>query len=167
MRKQSHLSRRWTNVVFWLITVLVVALDQLTKVWIRSNLPIGQSICEKGFFRIIHVENSGAAFGLFPGQALPLILASLVAAVILLVYVHLLSPRFPLLDNVRGKGVLGLISGGLIGNLIDRLRFGHVTDFIDLGWWPAFNVADSAATIGVVILVLIFLLSVRTTGSAR
>ncbi|GAF88347.1 unnamed protein product, partial [marine sediment metagenome] len=59
--------------------------------------------------------------------------------------------RFPFLDNILGKSALGLVLGGTVGNLIDRLRFGYVTDFIDFGFWPAFNIADSAIVIGVII----------------
>ena len=158
MQKVNHIQGKWRNVVFLLVALLIVVADQLSKVWIRSNLATGQSLPETGFFQLTHVQNSGGAFGLFQGQSFPLtILASIVIA-ILLFYVFFISHRFPFLDNMPGKAVLGLVLGGAIGNLIDRLRFGYVTDFIDVGIWPAFNIADSAVTVGVIIIAY-FLLS--------
>ena len=141
-------------------SVIVVA-DQLSKVWIRSNLALGQSLPETGLFRLTHVRNTGAAFGLFYGQSFALTVVALVVIVILLLYVFLLYRHFPYLDNMLGKTVLGLVFGGIIGNLIDRLRFGYVTDFIDVGLWPAFNIADSAVTVGVIIIALYLLYLAR------
>ncbi len=106
---------------------------------------------EAGFFRLTHVQNTGAAFGLFHGQTLPLIVVASVGVVVLFLYAFLLRRRFPLLDNWLVNSALGLVLGGTIGNLIDRLRFGYVTDFIDIGFWPAFNIADSAVTVGIII----------------
>jgi len=153
MQKASELrSRWWQNMLFFLIALLVVVADQLSKIWIRSNLLVGQSLFEAGFFRITHVHNTGAAFGLFQGQSFLLTIVASVGITVLLVYALVIYRRFPLLDNRLGRPVLGLVLGGAVGNLIDRLRFGYVTDFIGVGLWPAFNIADSAITIGVVLL---------------
>ncbi len=72
-------------------------------------------------------------------------------------FVLFFSPRFPLLNSWLGKPALGLILGGTVGNLIDRFRQGHVTDFIDIGIWPSFNVADSAITVGVILFAYLLL----------
>ena len=139
--------------VFFLTALLIVASDQLSKVWIRSNLALGQSLPEAGFFRLTHVQNTGAAFGLFHGQSFILTIVALVGVAALLVCALFIYRQFPLLDNKLGKSALGLILGGTAGNLIDRLYFGYVTDFIDIGIWPAFNIADSAIVVGVIIFV--------------
>ena len=138
--------------VFFLTALLVVVADQLSKMWIRSNLVVGQSLPETGFFRLTHIHNTGAAFGLFQGHSFALTIVALVGIVILLVYALLIYRRFPILDNLLGKSALGLVLGGTVGNLIDRLHLGYVTDFIDVGFWPAFNIADSAIVVGVIML---------------
>lgn len=147
------------NLAFGLIALLVVVADQLTKSWIRTNLTVGQSIFENPLFQITYVKNDGAAFGLFQGHPLPMTIASIATIGIVLFYVIFIPQRFPPLNNTRGKAILGLVLGGIIGNLIDRLRFGYVTDFINPRWWPTFNIADSALTVGGVLLacLLIFL----------
>lgn len=137
--------------VFFLTALLVVAADRLSKLWIRSNLLVGQSLPEAGFFRLTHVHNTGAAFGLFQGQSFPLTIVALVGIAVLLLYALFIYRRFPFLDDRLGKSALGLVLGGTVGNLIDRLRFGYVIDFIGVGIWPAFNIADSAIVVGVII----------------
>jgi signal peptidase II len=134
----------------FLTALLVVVADQLSKLWIRSNLLEGQSLFEVGFFKIIHIQNTGAAFGLFQDQSFALTIVALVGIVVLLVYAFIIRPRFSL-DNLLTRSALGLILGGTIGNLIDRLRFNGVTDFISIGIWPAFNIADSAVVVGVIL----------------
>jgi len=141
----------WWNAVFFLIAILVVVGDQLSKSWIRSNLAIGQSLPEGGFFRLTHIHNTGAAFGLFRDYSFSLTIVAFVGITILLVYAFYVCRRFPLLNNVLSKAALGSILGGAVGNLIDRLRFGYITDFIGVGIWPPFNVADSSITVGVVV----------------
>ena len=154
MRKASNPQDRWRNVVFFLTAFLMVYADQITKLWIRSNLDIGQSLFEVGIFQIIRFPpNTGAAFGLFQGQSFALTIVSLVGIAFLLFYALFIYRRYPLLDNRLSRSALGLILGGTIGNLIDRLRFGGVTDFISIGWWPAFNLADSAVVVGVILFV--------------
>lgn len=145
--------------LFFLIVLLVAIIDQFTKAWIRSNLTLGQSLFDLGFFRLTYVQNTGAAFGLFPGQSLPLAVISIVGIAILFACAFFYYRRSPFLINRLDKLALGLILGGTIGNLIDRLRFGYVTDFINFNIWPAFNIADSAVTVGVILFVCSLLLS--------
>jgi len=156
MLKASSLPGKGRIWVFLLTALLVVAADQLAKLWVRSNLAIGESLPETGFFRLSHVQNTGAVFGLFQDQSSLLTLLSLVAVVAILVFA-LFIKRFPFLDNMPGKLALGLILGGTTANLIDRLSLGYVTDFIDVGPWPVFNIADSAAVIGEILLVYLLL----------
>jgi signal peptidase II len=148
-------------VVFSLTGLLIVVADQFSKTWIRANLAEGRSLFEASFFRITHVQNTGAAFGLFQGQSFVLTIVAILGVIALLSYVFIFSRRVPLLDSVLGKFALGLVFGGTLGNLIDRLRFGYVTDFIDFGFWPAFNVADSAVTVGVIVIAFSLILSAQ------
>jgi len=166
MRKAEFLQGKWWNVVFLLTALLIVAADQFSKVWIRAY-PEEQLIFEAGFFRIIQVRNTGAAFGLFQGQTFALTIVALVSITVILLYALFIYRRFPLLDNRLGRLALGLILGGAIGNLIDRLRLGYVTDFIDVGVWPSFNIADSALTIGVIIILAYLLLPLARAGKRR
>ncbi len=153
MQKVKSIPGKWRSVVFSLTALLVVAVDQLSKTWIRSNLDIGQSLPETGFFRLTRVHNTGSAFGLFQDQSFALSIIALTGVAALLIYTFVFYRRFPFSNSWLGNVALGLVLGGVVGNLIDRLRFGSVTDFIDIGIWPAFNVADSAAVVGVIIFV--------------
>ena len=127
---------------------LVFALDQVSKAVVRHYLLLGESIPERGTFRITHTFNTGSAFGLFPDQTLFLIVASVAGiGVLLLVYRNHPFPSFPV------RLSLGMLLGGALGNLVDRLRAGEVTDFIELGFWPVFNLADASIVIGIVIMV--------------
>ena len=164
MQKAERLPAKWRNVVFFLTALLIIATDQPSKMWIRSY-PEGHSIFEMGLFRLTHVHNTGAAFGLFQGQSFPLTIVGLVSVALILLYALFLCRQFPLLDNRLGKLALGLILGGAVGNLTDRLRFGYVTDFIDVGIWPAFNIADSAITVGTIIFAYSLLLQVTARKS--
>jgi len=162
-------------VVFSLTALLIVVADQLSKLWIRSYSE-GQLIFEAGFFRITHIHNTGAAFGLFQGQNFSLTIVAFIGIVLVLLYVFLVPRSFPILDTKLSKLALGLVLGGIIGNLVDRLRFvfdstagnlverlhlGYVTDFIDIGIWPTFNVADSAITVGIILFAYYLLFSTR------
>ncbi len=153
MQKVKSLQGKWRNVGFFFTTaLLLVAADQLSKLWIRSNLAIGESLFEVGFFRLTYVRNSGAAFGLFQGQSLLLTIVALVGVAALLLYAFFFHHKFPFLDNRLGKLALGLVLGGTVGNLSDRIHFGYITDFIDFNFWPVFNIADSAIVVGTMIL---------------
>ena len=137
--------------VFYLTALLVIVADQVTKLLIRANLDAWQSTFELGFFRFTHIHNTGAAFGLFPGQSLPLIIIGLISVSAILVIMAFFSHRFPVLNSRMGRLGLGLLLGGTVGNLVDRLRLGYATDFLNFNMWPAFNVADSAITVGVIL----------------
>ena len=165
MQKVNHPQDKWWNAVFILTGLLIVAVDQLSKTWIRANLARGQSLFEAGFFRISHVHNTGAAFGLLRDQSLVLTILGVVAVVALLICSRFSHRSIPFLGGLLGKFALGLVLGGTIGNLIDRLRFGYVTDFIDFNLWPAFNVADAAITIGVIIFAFTILRTAQFSES--
>lgn len=158
MQRLNSLPGSWQyQGIPFLVVLSVVAADQLSKLWVRSSLLIGESRPEEGVFRLTHVANDGGVFGLSIPQPLALSLPILV--VIAIVF---LSCRHPLFGSGLVKTGLGLVVGGSIGNIIDRFHLGHVTDFVDLRlWgdyhWPAFNVADSAIVVGV-ILIIFFLL---------
>ena len=141
-----------------LIAGTVLAADQLTKSIIRRSVPLYESFpIIDSFFHITHVRNTGGAFSLFAdaGDAIRIpffLLASTVALGALLYFVRQVpSDRRWLLFALAG------VLGGALGNLVDRVLFGRVTDFLDVSWrgyhWPAFNVADSFITTGVVILI--------------
>ena len=148
-------SRRLRWLVFFITVPLVVIADQITKTKIRAY-PVGEVIFQEGFFRIVHIENSGAAFGLFQSHSTVLMVIDFLALAIILSYFVILYRRFPLFRSVFGWLALSLIFSGTSGNLIDRLNpnIGGVTDFLYIGPWPAFNVADSSITVGVILLAL-------------
>ena len=138
--------------------VVVVVLDQLTKHLFWRN---GQNYeIIPGFFNITLVKNAGAAFGMFQGARVFFVAAS-VLAVVLIVYLGLRLPA----DQRRRRLLLGLILGGAVGNLIDRVASGQVIDFLQIGfaghYWPVFNVADMGVTIGAALLILYALRSQR------
>ena len=151
MQKANSPRGKWWYAIFFLTAALVIAADQLSKHWIRSNLLVGQSLFEVGFFRFTHVQNTGAAFGIFQGYSSVLVIVALVGAAVLLFYTLFIHPRFPLLDGKLSRMALGLVLGGTVGNITDRLCLGYVTDFIDVGIWPTFNLADSSVVVGVLI----------------
>lgn len=132
----------------------VLLLDQLSKAAVRAFLPIGHSFPADAPVRLTHVTNTGAAFGLFQGAGTVLTVVAFVGVLLLLVYYRTFGLHHPFL-----RLSLALQLGGALGNLIDRLRQGYVTDFIDLRVWPVFNLADSAITIGAVLLIVVALLS--------
>ena len=141
-----------------LIALAVVVLDQISKYWAEQALEFARPVEVFSWFNLVLAYNQGAAFS-FLGDAGGwqrwfFIVVGLLAVAIIGGWLRKLEPR----DYWQGLG-LGLILGGAVGNLIDRARFGHVVDFIDwhyAGWhWPTFNIADSAITAGVVILLLV------------
>jgi signal peptidase II len=137
------------------MAAFVVAADFLTKEWVRAwveSHPGERVIYTLGFIRIVPVENTGAAFGLFPGITPALAVVSMVGVVAMLVIAVVAQRRYPHLITRLHVAVMGLLLGGAVGNLIGRVGRGQVTDFVDVGFWPAFNVADSAVTIGIVLL---------------
>ena len=148
----SRSGRTWyRDPLLFLALVAALGLDQLTKWVITSNMAWGQSIPEEGFFRITHVHNTGSAFGLFQGHGMILTVIAFVA-VAAMIWLYRSSP----MPSLLMRAALGLQMGGAIGNLIDRLRLGYVVDFIDVGPWPVFNVADSSVVVGIAILAWYF-----------
>ncbi len=133
------------------MAILVLVLDQLTKVWVSATLPEGGWWSPLPglwrVFRITHITNSGAAFGMFPNQGNFFILVAVGVALAIVFYYRYL-PTEQWLVRVS----LGLQLGGAIGNLLDRIRYGHVVDFVDIGFWPIFNVADVSIVTGVIVL---------------
>ena len=148
----------------WLIAACTLVVDQLTKHAITAAFQPGQSLpLAAPVLYLTYVQNTGAAFGLFKGQQLLFVLLSLL--VIAAITWELVTK--PSRAAVVAWGC-GLVLGGAVGNLIDRLRVGYVIDFLDLRVWPVFNAADSAITIGVALLILHSLgHGARGTGRGR
>ena len=141
-----------------LLTALVVVIvDQISKYMVRNFLEPLHPIRILPFFQLVSVRNEGAAFGLFKGFGNTAFVIIAIVAIILISYL--------LIANRENRLGLSLILGGAIGNLIDRIVFGSVTDFIDIFagnfHWPAFNVADSALTVGLIVMVLTSLFQVK------
>jgi signal peptidase II len=137
--------------VQWLALVVVgsaaIIADQLTKQVVGRTLAVGESVELVGPFRIHHVENSGIAFGLFASRTSFVIGITAVAVALMIWYFARAGRRHPALPVG-----LGLVLGGSIANLVDRIRLGKVTDFLDLDAWPAFNLADTFIVVGVSVL---------------
>ena len=129
-------------------------LDQVSKRAITSLMSLGESWPAEGFLRITHGTNSGTAFGLFPNQTTLLIVVSLVAIGFLFYFY-----RAHAMPSLVLRFAIGLQLGGAFGNLIDRVLNGEVVDFIDVGPWPIFNLADSSIVVGIFILMATFLLT--------
>jgi len=153
MYSLSSLRGLWVLV----FTALIVALDQITKLTIKAQFYLGESIEIFGdILRFTYIQNPGMAFGIrFGGKLFFTIFAS-VASVVILIYLYRMRG-----ERFSSRLSLALILGGAIGNLVDRFAYGEVIDFIDVGInetrWPVFNVADSAVTIGMIILVSLVL----------
>jgi signal peptidase II len=138
---------RRPELLFGMAAVLVFGLDQLTKsLAVHYLLPTG-SIHLGSILRLTYVENRGAAFGVLQNQTLFFVVVGLVVVGGLAMSYRYLPGVSPLLSVC-----LGLQLGGALGNLVDRLRQGYVVDFVDLTWWPVFNVADSAIVVGVCVM---------------
>jgi signal peptidase II len=150
------------SVIFPLAAATSVVLDQLTKLWVKNAITLNGSWPETGFFRITHVENTGAAFGIFQDSRLILSIISSIGAIFILYIAIWFSRRFTFLRWKTSMLALGLMLGGTIGNLIDRAFIGHVTDFIKVGPWPDFNIADSSLVVGGILLAFNF---IRAAGA--
>lgn len=129
------------------VAFAAVVADQLTKQIVGRTLRLGESVDLVGPFSIHHVQNSGIAFGLFASRTGIVILVTGVAVGLMLWFFAHSAKRHPVLPVA-----LGLVLGGSVANLIDRVRLGHVTDFLDLVAWPAFNLADTFIVVGVALL---------------
>jgi signal peptidase II len=138
------------------IAVAAVIADQVTKHVVASHLTLGEGQHVVGPFTIRHVQNSGIAFGLFSNATAAVIVVTAIAIAWMLIYFARSGARHPVLPVA-----LGLVIGGSVSNLADRVRLGFVTDFLDFRYWPAFNLADSFIVIGVGILLAALVLSER------
>lgn len=132
-----------------LIGFLIVLLDQAAKVAVRQTMTVGESTpVFAGYFNLTYLRNTGAVWGIFQSQNTWLIILSLAVLILIAVFYRWLVDQ-------RGvhRLAMGLMLGGILGNLIDRIKFGWVTDFLDFYWrtshWPAFNIADAAICVGV------------------
>jgi signal peptidase II len=152
--------RHWLGLLT--IAVAAVIADQLTKQVVARALAINEEVEIAGPFSIHHVHNSGIAFGLF-SNATPIVTALTAIAVgWMLLFFARSGSRHPVLPIA-----LGLLIGGSASNLTDRVRLGHVTDFLDVRFWPAFNLADSFIVLGVLILLAALLLPQRAQRRPR
>ena len=139
------------------VALAAIAADQLTKSIVSSRLALDESVHVAGPLSIHHVQNSGIAFGLFASATAVVILLTAAAVAWMLYFFARSGSRHPILPVA-----LGLVIGGSVSNLVDRVRLGHVTDFLDFRFWPAFNLADTFIVVGVGILFAAILL-----GDAR
>jgi len=142
--------RQSRGILFFALTLSVLILDQATKILAVNTIRPYESIRVLPFFQLVNVRNQGAAFGLFQSAGNTVfIIISLLAVVFIF---------FLILKNRDDRLSLSIILGGALGNLVDRVRLGHVTDFLDFYvgkyHWPAFNLADSALTAGIVLLLI-------------
>jgi signal peptidase II len=131
------------------VAMAAVAADQLTKAIVTSELGLNEETHVVGPFWIHHVQNSGIAFGFFASATSLVILLTAVAVVWMIYFFARSGSRHTVLPVA-----LGLVIGGSVSNLVDRVRLGHVTDFLDFTYWPAFNLADTFIVVGVAVLLL-------------
>ncbi|HEY70313.1 MAG TPA: signal peptidase II [Anaerolineae bacterium] len=140
----------------------IVALDQWTKYLVRSRLAFGEAWSPwewlMPYARIVHWNNTGAAFGLFPAAGVIFTIVAILVSVAIIYY----YPRVPK-NQIGVRIALPMQLAGALGNLIDRLSIGTVTDFVSLGAFPVFNVADASISIGVAVLVVVMFLEDRRT----
>jgi signal peptidase II len=157
--------------LFYVLAVIILVADQATKLWIQntpvlpleSYWPSGGVEIIPGFFYLAHIANPGAAWGILPGFKAGFIVLAVIALVAIYYYRHALA-----LKSMPMQFAFGLLCGGIIGNLIDRIRLHYVIDFLDFhlpGYrWPAFNVADSGISVGVTVYILATLFETRSSG---
>ncbi|HPF43683.1 MAG TPA: signal peptidase II [Syntrophomonadaceae bacterium] len=133
----------------WFTMLTVIVLDQISKWLVVSNMELGQSQpLIKGVINLTYVQNQGAAFGLFDGNTWLFIVSAAVVVAAISIY-HF---KHPIPNHLQIS--LGLITGGAVGNFIDRSLYRYVIDFFDLGWWPVFNIADMAIVCGGILLII-------------
>lgn len=142
------------RISFWGAAAIVIALDQVTKIAVRTWLDRGESWPDADWIvRFRHVTNTGAAFGILEDQTLFLIVMAFIGLGAIYLYY-----RYPPFDHWVVPIAIGMLLGGATGNLLDRVRSGEVTDFIDFPRFPAFNVADSSINVGIAIIIIGYLL---------
>ena len=149
---RDHPDSRLDIFLTLIVVIIIVIADRVTKVLLASLLDIGETL--PVIPNILHftlVHNTGIAFGLFKDQGIVFIIIPLIAVGLLIFNIYYFRNNREKLSRVYLIS-FSLILGGAIGNLIDRIRFGHVIDFIDFQIWPVFNIADSAITIGAILI---------------
>lgn len=147
---------QWVSLV--VVAAAAVVADQLTKWIVSRRLGLGDGVTVLGPFSIHHVQNTGIAFGLFSNSTSVVIVLTAAAVAGMTVFFARSARRHPLLPVA-----LGLVMGGSVSNLVDRVRLGHVTDFLDFDYWPAFNLADTFIVVGVGLLFASFVAADRTS----
>jgi len=130
-----------------LVVLVFFLLDQISKEIILRTLKVGESVPEEGFFRFTHVRNFGSAFSIIQDANLFLMIVGILA-IILIIYFLIFVAK----DSVALQLSISLQLSGAFGNIMDRIRLGSVTDFIDVGSWPVFNIADSCISVGMAML---------------
>ena len=158
---------KWTEKALpFLIMGVVLLLDQLTKYLVETRLPLygvwAPIPALEGIFRIVHTANTGAVFGLFQGTGM-FFAALAVVVVAAIAYFNMTLPG----GNWLIRVALGLQLGGALGNMIDRLRQGHVTDFVDTGPWYIWNLADLAIVSGVILFAIAYYREMRHEEAAK
>ncbi|MEE2880975.1 MAG: signal peptidase II [Chloroflexota bacterium] len=151
-KKPIPLSSLARHLITGQLAIIIFALDQFTKYVVRQLLPYRSSFPDQGFFRFTHTHNTGSAFGILQGQNSPLIFIAIIGITLLLI-IYFTQPK----PNKWLSLSIGLQIGGAVGNLVDRLHQGWVTDFLDAGPWPVFNIADSSIVIGLILLCWIYM----------
>ena len=154
-----------SNLMLVLIALVVIALDQLTKRAVQQNLALGEALLvfpPREFVRIVHWVNTGAAFGMFQGGNAVLIGLTVAITLAILIYYQTLPE-----DHLFQRICLALMVGGSIGNLIDRLTLGYVVDFVAVGRFPVFNLADSCVTVSVILLLISTIIEERKAQSTE
>ncbi len=143
---------RWTlslerNLSLIIITLAIVAVDRITKFYVEEYLDLGERVPVLGnFFVITRVNNSGAAFGLLQGFNIVFVLAALIVMGLLIYFYR------DIIQDTLLTIASSLVLGGTIGNMLDRLYFGYVVDYLDFAYWPTFNISDMFLTVGVALL---------------
>jgi len=132
-------------ITFWSVAIFVFVLDIVTKLLVAKNIPLNRSI-DFPFFSISHILNTGTAFGVLKNASWFFVVFAVAVSVFLILKYKTFAKNI--------QPILGLILGGAVGNLVDRLLYGAVIDFIDFHFWPAFNVADTAISVAVVLILL-------------
>jgi len=146
--------------LFYVLAAAVLAVDQASKLAVITRLPPHQPLhLIDGYLDLTYVTNTGGAFGLMPWATPMLAVVACAVAVLLLAHGRRLAQA-----GVLVEAAAALLLGGALGNLIDRVRLGHVVDFVDVHFWPVFNIADIGITAGALLLVVATLLTVRAGG---
>lgn len=154
--------RLWEHFTLVIVGLLMTTIDQITKRWVEANIPLGFTIAPveavSPYLTLTHTQNTGAAFSIFPDGNIVFIIIAVIVSAVIIYY----APRLPRGDWLS-RVALGLQLAGALGNLIDRVRQGYVTDMIhfqipEIGFdWPVLNIADASIFVGVVTLIAVTL----------